>query len=76
MIETLREHGRFAPTTSGPAHPGTLLAGLLAWLDARSLRQDCDPVTPRELLAGFAWDRVPRQDAVVRWSGQALEPLA
>jgi len=28
--------GRFAPTTSGRAHPGTLLAGLLAWLDARS----------------------------------------
>lgn len=29
--------GRFAPTTSGRAHPGTLLAGMLAWLDARSL---------------------------------------
>ena len=28
--------GRFAPSTTGPAHPGTLLAGLLAWLDARS----------------------------------------
>ena len=26
---------RYAPTPSGPAHPGTLLAGLLAWLDAR-----------------------------------------
>jgi glutamyl/glutaminyl-tRNA synthetase len=30
------EIGRFAPTTSGRAHPGTLLAGLLAWLDIRS----------------------------------------
>jgi glutamyl/glutaminyl-tRNA synthetase len=30
------ERCRFAPTTSGPAHPGTLLAGLLCWLDARS----------------------------------------
>lgn len=27
---------RFAPSASGRAHPGTLLAGLLAWLDARS----------------------------------------
>jgi glutamyl-tRNA synthetase/glutamyl-Q tRNA(Asp) synthetase len=27
---------RFAPSTTGPAHPGTLLAGLLCWLDARS----------------------------------------
>ena len=50
MIEALHEHGRFAPTTSGPAHPGTLLAGMLAWLDARSLRarfslrlEDLDP---------------------------------
>lgn len=28
--------GRFAPTTSGRAHPGTLLAGMLAWLDVRT----------------------------------------
>lgn len=27
---------RFAPSTTGRAHPGTLLAGLLCWLDARS----------------------------------------
>jgi len=27
---------RFAPSTTGPAHPGTLLAALLCWLDARS----------------------------------------
>jgi glutamyl-Q tRNA(Asp) synthetase len=29
------ERCRFAPSTTGPAHPGTLLAGLLSWLDAR-----------------------------------------
>ncbi|HTM20325.1 MAG TPA: glutamate--tRNA ligase family protein [Kofleriaceae bacterium] len=28
--------GRYAPSITGEAHPGTLLAGLLAWLDARS----------------------------------------
>lgn len=28
--------GRFAPSTTGPAHPGTLLAALLCWLDARA----------------------------------------
>lgn len=27
---------RFAPSTTGHAHPGTLLSALLAWLDARS----------------------------------------
>ncbi|MEM7410557.1 MAG: glutamate--tRNA ligase family protein [Myxococcota bacterium] len=27
---------RFAPSSTGPAHPGTLLAALLGWLDARS----------------------------------------
>jgi glutamyl/glutaminyl-tRNA synthetase len=27
---------RYAPSTTGRAHPGTLLAGLLAWLDARA----------------------------------------
>lgn len=30
------EVARYAPSTTGRAHPGTLLAGLLCWLDARS----------------------------------------
>lgn len=29
---------RFAPSTTGFAHPGTLLSALLVWLDARALR--------------------------------------
>ncbi|HVH07808.1 MAG TPA: glutamate--tRNA ligase family protein [Myxococcota bacterium] len=48
------EVGRFAPSTTGPAHPGTLLAALLGWLDARSrnaryvLRlEDLDPERSR-----------------------------
>lgn len=31
--------GRFAPSTTGPAHPGTLLSALLCWLDARSRQE-------------------------------------
>lgn len=45
---------RFAPSTTGPAHPGTLLAALLCWLDARAcgarviLRlEDLDPSRAR-----------------------------
>lgn len=30
------ECGRFAPSTTGRIHPGTLIAALLCWLDARS----------------------------------------
>ncbi len=31
-----RNFSRFAPSTTGRSHPGTLLAALLCWLDARS----------------------------------------
>jgi len=59
--------GRFAPTTSGPAHPGTLLAGLLAWLDVRSrgghftLRLEdvdperCTPESADDMRAALRW---------------------
>src|SRR5690606_28766738 len=57
--------GRFAPSPTGQAHPGTLLSGLLAWLDARRVGarfilrlEDLDP------------DRVRPQ-----WSAQMLDDL-
>jgi glutamyl/glutaminyl-tRNA synthetase len=61
------EVSRFAPSTTGPAHPGTLLAALLAWLDARSrgarllLRlEDLDPERCRpewsaRMVEDLAW---------------------
>jgi glutamyl-tRNA synthetase/glutamyl-Q tRNA(Asp) synthetase len=61
------ELSRFAPSTTGPAHPGTLLAALLCWLDARSLGaglrlrlEDLDPQRARPqwregLLRDLAW---------------------
>jgi len=61
MSKGAAEIGRFAPSTTGPAHPGTLLAALLCWLDARArggrvwLRlEDLDPQRCRpEYLAGL-----------------------
>ncbi len=55
--------GRFAPSTTGQAHPGTLLAALLCWLDARRrgervlLRlEDLDPERCRPELAAALID--------------------
>ena len=60
---------RFAPSTTGRAHPGTLLAGLLAWLDARALGarlllrlEDLDPERSRP-----EWSHRMRED--LAWLG-------
>lgn len=70
--------GRFAPSPTGPAHPGTLLSGLLAWLDARSsgarfvLRlEDIDPQRAkaqwsRAMLADLAWLGLDWDEEVVQ----------
>lgn len=69
--------GRFAPSTTGRAHPGTLLAALLCWLDLRSrsgravLRlEDLDPERCRDefragLIDDLAWFGLDDWDAVV-----------
>jgi hypothetical protein len=58
---------RFAPSTTGYAHPGTLMSGLLCWLDARSrgapfiLRLEnldperSNPAYERAMLHDLAW---------------------
>jgi glutamyl/glutaminyl-tRNA synthetase len=52
------ERCRFAPSTTGPAHPGTLLAALLCWLDARSrgahLLLRLEDLDPERCTAGHA----------------------
>ncbi len=58
---------RFAPSTTGFAHPGTLLSALLVWLDARALggkavlrledvdHTRCKPEWSEEMRAAMAW---------------------
>ena len=69
------EVGRFAPSTTGPAHPGTLLAALLCWLDARSrgarlvLRlEDLDPERCRPAFA-------ERMSSDLAWLGLAFDAV-
>ena len=82
---------RFAPSTTGEAHPGTLLAALLVWLDARSrdgtalLRlEDLDRTRDvgGEILIdalgwlGLTWDAVIVQSARGTAHDAALDQLA
>lgn len=57
---------RFAPSTTGEAHPGTLLSALLVWLDARSRRG-----AALLRLEDIDTTRVKRE-----WSEQMVEALA
>ena len=76
MIE--RPAGRFAPSTTGEAHPGTLLSALLVWLDARArggrvlLRlEDLDitrvkPAWSDELREACAWLGLDWDEVVIQ----------
>lgn len=81
------EVSRFAPSTTGPAHPGTLLAALLCWLDARSrgarlvLRledldpQRCRPAWSDAICEALAWLGLD-WDRVVAQSSRAADHAA
>ena len=46
------------------------LCGFLAWVSG--LRATPTPATPRDLLPEFDWQRVRRDDQVLRWTGGEL----
>jgi glutamyl-tRNA synthetase/glutamyl-Q tRNA(Asp) synthetase len=81
------EVSRFAPSTTGPAHPGTLLAGLLCWLDARSrcaqvvLRLEdldperCRPAWSETMVEALGWLGLD-WDRVVAQSSRAADHAA
>ncbi len=72
---------RFAPSTTGEAHPGTLMSALLVWLDARAHRgevllrlEDLDitrvkPAWSDELVEALRWIGLD-WDAIVVQSGR------
>ncbi len=59
-------HGSMPSTTLRARYRGDELCGILA--AAIGLRAHAEPVTPRALLADFAWDRVRQDDLLARWS--------
>jgi glutamyl-Q tRNA(Asp) synthetase len=76
--------GRFAPSTTGQAHPGTLLSALLVWLDARSLggkallrledldRERCKPQWATQLLDVMQWLGMPWDGVVTQSDNRTL----
>jgi glutamyl-Q tRNA(Asp) synthetase len=79
---------RFAPSTTGEAHPGTLLSALLVWLDARSrggrvvLRlEDLDrgrvkPAWADELQRALAWLGLDWDEVIVQSARSAAHEAA
>lgn len=57
---------RFAPSTTGEAHPGTLLSALLVWLDARH----------REGTAVLRLEDIDTTRVKPRWRDEIVEALA
>lgn len=63
-------HGSVAAPELRAAYRGAELCGLLAhWA---GLLPEATARAPKDLLAGFAWQRVRRDDLVVAWDGQRM----
>ncbi len=81
-------NSRFAPSTTGEAHPGTLLSALLVWLDARAfgrrtlLRlEDLDTTRTkaawaRQLVDACAWLGLDWDETIVQTSRSAVHAAA
>jgi len=79
---------RFAPSTTGEAHPGTLLSALLVWLDARAfgrralLRlEDLDTtrtkaIWAQQLVDACAWLGLAWDETIVQTSRSAVHAAA
>jgi len=79
---------RFAPSTTGEAHPGTLLAALLVWLDARARQgrallrlEDLDVTRVRaawsaQMVEACAWLGLDWDDVVVQSDRRAAHEAA
>jgi glutamyl-Q tRNA(Asp) synthetase len=79
---------RFAPSTTGEAHPGTLLSGLLVWLDARArggralLRLEdldhtrCRPAWAAQMREALAWLGLDWDDLTVQTDRRAAHEAA
>ncbi|MFM2091138.1 MAG: hypothetical protein RLZZ127_1627, partial [Planctomycetota bacterium] len=64
-------HGAVAvPALRAAGHGAADLCGFLAW--TCGLRPSPAPVSPRDLLDGFTWDRIATADQPVAWDGERL----
>jgi len=79
---------RFAPSTTGYAHPGTLLSALFCWLEARSTRakfivrlenldpERCKPDYESAMLEDLAWFGLDWDEVVYQSNNRSLHEAA
>jgi glutamyl/glutaminyl-tRNA synthetase len=65
-------HGSVAAPELRARYAPEALCGVLA--HAGGLTERPDPLTPRDLVSGFSWQRVRREDRALHWDGCDLTP--